>query len=227
MDRKRSFRPLLLAGAVALASTLVVLPAQAERDGPHHGPDPERRLEHMTARLGLEDDQVALVRDVLEDSQARAREILAGERQARRDAMAALREDTDARLAGILTPAQMELLAEGREARREQRGAQRDARREAGFERLVERLDLAESQIEPVRDILEGGMARGRALMEQAREDEVPREALREQFEALRAETARELEAVLTPEQMETFLAFREERGGRGAPRRRGGPGRR
>lgn len=223
MDSKRTFRPLLLAGAVALASMVTVQSALAERA--HGGPDPEQRLEHMTERLGLEDDQVALVREVLEDSRERGRAIVREQAGERRTAMKALREETDARLAGILTPAQMQMLEEERAARAEQRDARRGARREAGFERLVERLELAAGQIEPVREILEAGRARGRDIMQGARAEDLPREAVRERMDGVRAETEAELEAVLTPEQMEAFLAFSDERRDRGRrPRRGGGP---
>ncbi|MEE4298624.1 MAG: hypothetical protein V2J24_04185 [Pseudomonadales bacterium] len=224
MDSRRPFRPLILAGALAVASAAYVVPVQAERGpggGPEHGPDPARRLEHMTERLGLEDDQVARVREVLEDSHARAREIRAAERGARRAAMTALREDTDARLAAILTPAQMQLLEDGREAQGEHRKMRRAARREAGFERLMERLELAPSQIEPVREILDAGRARGRDIAQAARAEDMPREALRDQLDAVRAETASELAGVLSPAQLEVFLALPEGREGRGAPRRR------
>lgn len=211
MNDTKSFRGLLVAGALVIGATTLVLPAQAEHP---HGD--ARRFDRMVERLELEDDQVELVREILDDSRAQARAIREASRAEGRDAMDALREETDARLAGVLTPAQMTELRSAREARGERRRDRRRMHREDAFEGLVERLELADSQIEPVREILEAGMARGREAMMAAREAGGDRDAtrarVREEMEAIRAATVDELSAILTPAQVETFVELHEER---------------
>ena len=211
MNEKKSFRGLLVAGALVVGTAALVLPAQAEH--------PHGRGEHfdrMVERLELEDDQVDLVREILEDSRSRAREIREEGMAEGRAALEALREETEARLSGVLTPAQMAELESLREEGQDRRRFRRRMHREAAFEELTERLELADSQIEPVREILQDSMARGREAMQAAREAggdrETMRARVREEMDAIRASTVDQLSAVLTPAQVETFIEFQAQR---------------
>ena len=224
MTKTRPFGPLAAIGALVIAAAAVTFPVQADQ---HDGDSParmERHIERMAERLALEDDQIDLIRAILQDSRAQARAIHEGTADDRRSAMEALRAETDARLAEVLTPAQMEEMFATRENRREMRGERRRERAEDRFVALAERLELADSQVEPVREILASSRAEGRAIFETLREEDLERDEMRaraqEQMAAIRAETEAQLAGVLTPAQMETLAEvhaeMRDER-----PRRR------
>ena len=174
MTRKRTYAPLAAIGTLVIAAA-VAFPVQASR---HDGASParmERHIERMAERLALEEDQIDLVRPILEGSRARARAIRAGSADDRRDALDALRSETDARLAEVLTPAQMEQLTAMRESRRERRSERAEER----FDTLAERLELADSQIDPVRKILAASRANGRAFFGALREENLERDEMR------------------------------------------------
>src|ERR1700722_15829676 len=72
--------------------------------------DPERRTKMLTERLGLSDAQATQVKAVFEDEPTKSQALMAanpnGDRQAMRPQMEAIRKDSDARIAAILTPDQ-------------------------------------------------------------------------------------------------------------------------
>lgn len=211
MTRKRTYAPLAAIGTLVIAAA-VAFPVQASR---HDGASParmERHIERMAERLALEDDQIDLVRPILERSRARARAIRAGSADDRRDALDALRSETDARLAEVLTPAQMEQLTAMRESRRERRSERAEER----FDTLAERLELADSQIDPVRKILAASRANGRAFFDALREENLERDEMRararDKMAVIRSETDAQLAGILTPAQMEALAEIHAEK---------------
>ena len=211
MTRKRAYAPLAAIGTLVIAAA-VAFPVQASR---HDGASParmERHIERMAERLALEDDQIDLVRPILEGSRARARAIRAGSADDRRDALDALRSETDARLAEVLTPAQMEQLTAMRESRRERRSERAEER----FDTLAERLELADSQIDPVRKILAASRANGRAFFDALREESLERDEMRararDKMAVIRSETDAQLAGILTPAQMEALAEIHAEK---------------
>ena len=213
-------RPLAIAIAVASMSLLGVAHAGAHQH-PHEEP-----FERMVQRLELEDDQEPAVREILADSRTRMQEIRRSGDRERRSAMEALREDTQARLSEVLTPAQMQAMADARGERREVFRGKMEDRREARFAELAEALELADSQIVPVQEILEDAQQSRRAAMAAARNeggDRAGARAARAAMKQIDADIDGRLSAVLTPAQMETFESLREERGAQ-RPRRPHGP---
>ena len=211
MTRKRTYAPLAAIGTLVIAAA-VAFPVQASR---HDGASPariERHIERMAERLALEDDQIDLVRPILEGSRARARAIRAGSADDRRDALDALRSETDARLAEVLTPTQMEQLTAMRESRRERRSERAEER----FDTLAERLELADSQIDPVRKILAASRANGRAFFDALREENLERDEMRararDKMAVIRSETDAQLAGILTPAQMEALAEIHAEK---------------
>ncbi len=215
MTRKRTYAPLAAIGTLVIAAA-VAFPVQASR---YDGESParmERHIERMAERLALEDDQIDLVRPILEGSRARARAMRAGSADDRREALDALRSDTDAQLAEVLTPAQMEQLTVMRERRSERRSERRKERAEERFDTLAARLELADSQIDPVRKILAASRADGRAFFAALREDNLERDEMRararEKMAVIRSETDAQLAGILTPAQMEALAEIHAEK---------------
>jgi Spy/CpxP family protein refolding chaperone len=103
-----------LLGLTALA--LAPLTAQAWGRG-DRGPSPHRALERMTERLDLSAEQQGQVREILESSLAKGREA----REAHRSEMETIRQETQDRLADLLSPEQMAELDQLRAERRERR----------------------------------------------------------------------------------------------------------
>jgi len=103
-----------LLGLTALA--LAPLTAQAWGRG-DRGPSPDRALERMTERLDLSAEQQGQVREILESSFAKGREA----REAHRSEMETIRQETQDRLAGVLSPEQMAELGQLRAERQERR----------------------------------------------------------------------------------------------------------
>lgn len=131
MDRKMKgngiARRAIVAGGVGLAVFAVVaLTAQARGPGKWgREASPDRAVARMTERLDLTPEQQAQVRRILSDSFEKRREIREGTRRK----IEALREETDTRLSGMLTPEQVTKLRSLREERRDHR---RDGRRWPG-----------------------------------------------------------------------------------------------
>ncbi len=70
--------------------------------------------------------------------------------------------------------------------------------------KMVKRLDLEESQVEPVKTILREQHAKKVELRKQMKE------SMRPQMQAIKQETGDRLSAVLTPEQQKKFAEMRE-----------------
>ncbi|AKF05164.1 hypothetical protein [Sandaracinus amylolyticus] len=133
---KKQSLSFLLAAALSLPMLAASLPALAQDAGtpadgerPCHGGrrghhrDPERRLQHMTQALGLDANQVALVRQAFEQARAEHEALRAQPRSPeRREQHRAIMERTRERIDAVLTPEQR--------VRAEQLRAQHDARRQ-------------------------------------------------------------------------------------------------
>ncbi len=116
----RAARRAIFAGALALVLVgLVALSAQARGRGwGGREPSPDRQAARIAERLGLSTEQQTQVRKIFTDSLAKRREI----REEGRKKMDGLREETETRLSGVLTPEQMTALRNLKEERRERRG---------------------------------------------------------------------------------------------------------
>jgi len=119
----------LTAGIIALAAlSLVPLAAQAWGRGGHRGPSPDRAVERLTEDLALTADQQTQVKTILEESFAKGTEM----REAHRQEMEALRDQTHESLAAVLTPEQVQKFDELRDERREHREHRRNCDRRPG-----------------------------------------------------------------------------------------------
>lgn len=98
-----------------------VTPADAQRrDGP---PDPETRIERMTARLDLTQAQAEQMREIFQEQASARREIFdEGRGPEAREQMLELRKRTHERLAQVLTEEQRDRMQQMRQGRRDRRG---------------------------------------------------------------------------------------------------------
>jgi Spy/CpxP family protein refolding chaperone len=219
MPTTRLIVPILLAAAASAmgCASTVDMPETAEgtvsesnsqtAGADHHI---ERRLSHMQERLDLSDDQVALLRPVLEGQRARNHEA---------------RESFRAELEGILTPEQLARVEDmrGRRGRHHGPRGMRGMRGHDGppdparmLSRMTEELELTEAQVEALTPIFEAVHARHAELRE------LPREERREAFRAIREETKTAVDGILTEEQR---VKLEERFSRRGGPRGRMGMG--
>ncbi|MFB1490492.1 MULTISPECIES: Spy/CpxP family protein refolding chaperone [unclassified Thiocapsa] len=171
MNTGKSFRTATLAFAVmaVMASTSVLAGPRGYEQDPSACAD--QRIERMTKSLDLTAEQQSEILTILEGQRAHALQ---------------QRKEVQARIGAVLTPEQQARIQE-----------QRDARMERHLDRLADRLDLSEEQVDQVRTVMQtkndnSGMARGE---------------IREQ-----------IKAVMTEDQLKRFES-------RGPGSKRGGPG--
>lgn len=114
---------------IALASFLMVSTATAENSEHHKsrhkgGPSAEKHLAHLDSALDLSDEQSAELLEVLQAAEDEREALHQAMMEQYRPEICALRDATEAEIAGILTPeqaAQFEDLQEGRKDRWQRR----------------------------------------------------------------------------------------------------------
>jgi hypothetical protein len=112
----KALPPLMLFGLALLLITGLMV-TDAFSFGGRRGPDPERMLAHLTEDLDLSEEQVELVRPILENQHEMMQEVfedesLRGDRAAMHEQMEAIREETELQLESVLTEEQMEQFRE-------------------------------------------------------------------------------------------------------------------
>lgn len=202
----KTTRTLIVSAALLIAATAAfALPGAGPRGsrGPETG---ERRpnLERMAEHLGLTQEQRASVAAIMKAAREESESLIqtipgkdvasAEGREARRKA---IREETRAKIAGVLTPEQRTKLDEARERMRGPAGEI-----QGRLEGLARKLDLSAEQRAAIRTAFEQGAAPLRELL---RNEDLTRKEFRLKMEALREETAAKVRAELTPEQREKF----------------------
>ncbi len=123
----------LILGSLLFA--LVFAPAVQARGGGHkhdgeRGGNVDQRIEKMTEHLELSGDQANQIRVILENAQTQAEALRDqdGDRQAKREAMRAIREDSREQIKAVLNAEQLSKLEEIAEKRRENRGERKERR---------------------------------------------------------------------------------------------------
>ena len=175
----------------------------------------ERHLARLQEELNLTDSQVTQLRAIFEKKheEFQALHAMAPEdREARREEFRELWAETRASVSEVLTDEQEARLEELHESRGHH-GFHGPGDPERHLTRLQEELDLTDAQVAELRTIFEEQRPKFEALHESAPED---REAGREAFMELRAETHERLSAVLTEEQRERFGELMKSHMGRG-----------
>jgi periplasmic protein CpxP/Spy len=105
------------------------------------------------------------------------------------------------------------------------RGGERGGRRVSLLDRLTEQLKLTDDQKTKVTAVLEENMKVRGALMESVRSGDIPREEMRERWQALQAEMNKKMAEILTEEQVTKYREMMERGRGRGGRRGPGGSG--
>jgi Spy/CpxP family protein refolding chaperone len=99
------------------------------KNGPGAGAGNDTRIERMTEQLGLDEVQVTQITAIIEASDA----LRAEEREAFRQIMSEIRDNTKAEILLVLTPEQLILHEELQQKREEFRRALEDVRAYGGF----------------------------------------------------------------------------------------------
>lgn len=181
--------------------------SEAER-AEHFGRKLDKRMQKLTEALELSEAQAGQVRQIFEEMHAE-RVALHGKRargeSVDRSEFKALREQTRAKLEGVLSAdqlAEFEAIVKKKHAKKRHRKAQRK------LERMTERLNLTPEQVEQIKAIKKASHQEAKQIVELAgsREDAKPELTL------LREQTREDIEGVLTPEQVKEFEAMRAER---------------
>lgn len=185
-------------------STLIALPAVAQEAQPE-GNRGEARLNRMAEELELSDEQRESVAAIFNSQQERTR--------AKMEEVRAIRTETKSEIEAVLTEEQLEKWNEAQASRpsrgehanrRAGRGGRRGeaTRSEHNIDRLSEQLELTEEQRATVESILE----KNKAKMNEHRAD----------IEEDRNTMMREMEEVLTEEQLEKWKKTHGQRAHRG-----------
>ena len=227
----RSIKVLFLAGiaaSVLLLTTVFTLQPFSAEAGGRFGPSrsPEEIVERLKDRLDLTEEQVEAIRPIIEEKvqmRNELREEYGTDRRAIRTEMQELKRSTELKLGDVLTEEQMEKYQELRQERREQmqRGKKRGGRRQGAINkspeqvisRLTERLELTEDQVTAITPIIEKNVEQRREIFDSYKgEGRQLKDSMRNEMQTIGEETETQLSSVLTDEQMEKFLEFREER---------------
>ena len=191
MNTSRTIR-IVVAVAVLCAFGALPVFAQQERprDGQQDRPSVAEFVDQLTEELKLTEDQKTKITDIMTQSRSDAQDT--GGRS-RRGGFGRQRQ-LNASIEAVLTSEQVE------KYRAFIIRQQVDRR----IERLTSQLTLTEDQIKKIRPIIEDEYKKMSALREKMRESD-DRSAMMEQMRGIRDESNKAIEAVLTPEQAETF----------------------
>lgn len=85
---------------VLVSGMLVVAPGWAGGKGKHHGHDPEKKMQKLTKKLGLSEEQQAKVKPILEQKHQKMQEL--------HNQMKQVRKDAQAQIEAQLTPEQVD-----------------------------------------------------------------------------------------------------------------------
>lgn len=222
---KRNSRYLAMATVAAVLAVFVGMPVQAQPgpNGPRMDQSPQwgRGFDRLQDRLELTDEQAVRVREILEAHRAEGRALMRARRDTllgeRRAMMTAHREELTAKLSEVLAPEQLDSFEQAYQVRgtmlnpRMRRPAGgRGTVRGTGYSRMLDRLDLNESQLEQLQALRQEHRAEALAW----RSDNS--DATPEQIRAFRRshwqEMRADLESVLTDDQLNEY---REMRGSR------------
>lgn len=197
-------------------AALVVILAESE----HAAAEPWSPLEVaalLQRRLDLSPQQVKDLQPVI-DAYARS---VSGAIESRRgngvegwstllDDLDSYHQELESRLAGVLTPAQMAELEQVKDEVRTEVSAHLEER---AFSGLAERLHLSEGERKRVLAVYQEDWRRKRALVEKYR-GQRGRSASRDvgrELKAIHEDTERDLQTILTPQQMSDYRDYREE----------------
>jgi len=182
--------------------------------------------------LNLTEDQQTTLKEAREQNREAIQALIeaAGGRgqidEATRDQIKELREQMKETMNSILTAEQLAQLEELRETRQAERAAERETRfaekSEARIDFLGQLLELDATQKQQILDIKTETHDQVKTLRENAREQDTPREEVREQVKQLMVGAKETIKALLDADQAAMFEALSNLKSHRGGP---GGPG--
>lgn len=178
----------------------------------------DRRMEKLSEKLALSDQQAKEVRSILSSAHTERLDIRSrhqDDRKAAKPELKALHERTSAELQKVLSAdqfAQFEQIKRKRGKHGKRHG------KKQRLEHLERELALSSQQVEQIKAIHQARHAEAKQIIEKAGS----REAAKPELKALRQSSRAEVRALLTAEQQVKFDALKERRGKRGKHGKRG-----
>ncbi len=171
---------------------------------------PGAGLDEIKQELNLTADQEAKIKPIFEKRREAFKTIKQDEslsREAKREKMGALRDQTRKELAGVLNNEQLQKL----DAKMENRGkGMGKGDHMARMQRMSEELNLSDAQKSKVRTVMQNAKAERELILEANDGD---RKAAKDELKAHRQKTKSALRAVLTAEQAAKFDAMKDRKG--------------
>ncbi len=207
--KRRTFIITLLAGtllATGLSSTALAHGGKGKR-----GFNVDKRVEKMTQRLDLSEDQSKQVRSILESKKDQFKAIRGQkiDREQKRTQMRELRKSTRAEIAQVLDDEQKAKVKKFKKRRRHKRAHRGHPFSEKRIEKTAERLGLDDAQVSKIKSIVSDAKAERELILEAADGD---RSAARGELRAHRSKVRTRIEAVMTPDQLEKARELRQQR---------------
>lgn len=206
----------MMTGLVAMLAVTLSF-AQAPMDGKMHGKDQHGKMEHHSGRhhcpgmdlqkLNLSNDQKAQMKNINEDFKQKM-QVLNGKEditvKEQRDQKAALGKAHKQQIEKLLTPEQKTQLAQMKadeKKKREEMAAKR-------LDQMKEKLSLTDAQYASLKKQQEQNKQQMESIM---KNDQLDRESKKQQMMALRSETKKNWDEILTPEQKQKMEDWKKE----------------
>lgn len=215
--------------AIATVGAILGIGATAFASGPGKGPhngdrfDVEKKVEKMTERLELDEQQAAKIRTIMKRSKADIDAVRASdeERSEKRKEMRAIRESTRAEVEAVLTPAQLDKAREHRATMKKRHQKMRKRHGARGMRGLKKKLDLSDDQVAQIREVRKEAKSDMRAIVKDDFDGD--RAAAADKLRERREQMVSDIEGLLTPDQVTRFAELRQkmiERRGKGHHRK-------
>lgn len=206
MKRRQFIIAAVLAGALiaGFASQALAHGGKGQR-----GFSIDKRVEKMTQKLDLTDEQASQVRSILEGKKEAFTKIREQnlERDQKRAQMHELRQSTRQEIARVLNDEQKAKMKKFKKRRHHKRGQRGGPLSEKRIDKMAKHLELNDDQVAKIKSIADDARAERELILEASDGD---RRAARPELKAHRQKVRARIEGVMTAEQVEKAREFRK-----------------
>jgi Spy/CpxP family protein refolding chaperone len=187
-------------------------PDSQSHQGPPHGPpDPDKIVEHLTQELQLTSSQQDQIKQILQTEFAQMKTIhedttLTDDQKHQQ--MTALYQDSKKQIEGVLTPDQVTKFDQMRPPGPGGRGGPMNA--DAILDHLTKSLQLTSDEQDQIKPILQAEFTQMKSIHD---DTTLSDDQKHQQMETLHQDTAKQIEAVLTPDQVTKFEQMHQHHG--------------